>query len=76
MRIMDFKMERQGLIEVGQEVEISEGIVGANYYYTILPAVAMSGNFRYNERLSARKGIVKSIDQTDRGFFVKVEFNE
>ena len=76
MRIMDFKMERQGLIEVGQEVEISEGIVGSNYYYTILPAVAMSGNFRYNERLSSRKGLVKSIDQTDRGFFVVVEFDE
>lgn len=76
MRVMDFKMERQGLIEVGQEVEINEGIVGSNYYYTILPAVAMSGNFRYNERLSARKGLVKSIDQTDRGYFVKVEFNE
>lgn len=76
MRIMEFKMERQGLIESGQEVEISEGIVGSNYYYTILPAVAMSGNFRYNERLSARKGIVKSIDQTDRGFFVVVEFDE
>ena len=76
MRIMDFKMERQGLIEVGQEVEINEGIVGSNYYYTILPAVAMSGNFRYNERLSSRKGLVKSIDQTDRGFFVVVEFNE
>lgn len=76
MRIMDFKMERQGLIEVGQEVEISEGIVGSNYYYTILPAVAMSGNFRYNERLRSRKGMVKSIDQTDRGFFVVVEFNE
>ena len=76
MRIMDFKMERQGLIETGQEVEISEGIVGSNYYYTILPAVAMSGNFRYNERLTARKGIVKSIDETPRGFFVVVEFDE
>lgn len=76
MRIMDFKMERQGLIEVGQEVEVNEGIVGSNYYYTILPAVAMSGNFRYNEKLKARKGIVRSIDQTDRGFFVKVEFEE
>lgn len=76
MRIMEFKMERQGLIESGQEVEISEGIVGSNYYYTILPAVAMSGNFRYNERLSARKGIVKSIEQTERGFFVVVEFDE
>lgn len=76
MREMEFKMERQGLIEVGQNVEISEGIVGANYYYTIIPAVAMSGNYRYNERLSAKSGVVKDIEQTPRGYFVIVEFDE
>lgn len=76
MRQMEFKMERQGLIEVGQKIEITEGIVGANYYYTIIPAVAMSGNFRYNERLTSRSGLVKDIQQTDRGYFVIVEFDE
>lgn len=76
MREMEFKMERQGLVEVGQEVQISEGIVGSNYYYTILPAVAMSGNFKYYERLKARTGIVKNIEQTDRGYFIIMEFDE
>lgn len=76
MREMEFKMERQGLVEVGQEVQVSEGIVGSNYYYTILPAVAMSGNFKYYERLKSKSGIVKNIEQTDRGYFIIMEFNE
>lgn len=76
MREMEFKMERQGLVEVGQEVQVSEGIVGSNYYYTILPAVAMSGNFKYYERLKSKSGIVKNIEQTDRGYFIIMEFDE
>lgn len=76
MRTMEFKMERTGLVEEGQEVKITEGKVGFNYYYTIVPAVAMSGNFRYNERLSSRNGIIKSINNTPRGYYVVVEFDE
>lgn len=76
MRTMEFKMERTGLVEIEQEVSITEGKVGSNYYYTIIPAVAMSGNFRYNERLSSRNGIIKSINNTPRGYYVVVEFDE
>lgn len=76
MRTMEFKMERTGLVEIEQEVSITEGKVGSNYYYTIVPAVAMSGNFRYNERLSSRNGIIKSINNTPRGYYVVVEFDE
>lgn len=76
MREMEFKMERAGLIEVGQEIEVHEGKTPAFYYYTIIPAVAMSGNFRSYERLKTRKGIVKAIETLASGFKVTVEFNE
>ncbi len=76
MRLMEFKMEREGLVEVGQEVEISEGKLPSSYYYTLEPAVAMSANYQFRERLQNRKGIVKEIKETDRGYFVVVEFDE
>lgn len=76
MRLMEFKMEREGLVEVGEEVEITEGKLPSSYYYTLEPAVAMSANYQFRERLISRKGIIKEIKETDRGFFVVVEFDE
>ena len=43
MREEKFKMERQGLIQVGDKVKISEFLSATNYSYIIEPAVAMSG---------------------------------
>ncbi|MBQ1487201.1 MAG: hypothetical protein IIZ41_00375 [Lachnospiraceae bacterium] len=76
MRTMEFKMERENLVEIGQEVSVTEGVLPSSYYYTIEPAVAMSGNYAYYERLQSKTGIVKSIDKTPRGFFVVCEFDE
>lgn len=76
MREIGFKMEREGLVEVGQEVEVHEGQTPAFYYYTIIPAIAMSGNFAVYERLKTRRGIVKSIDNLASGFWVTVAFDE
>ena len=44
MRQVEFKMERQGLVNIGDKVEIIER-EGVNYSYIIEPAVAMSGCF-------------------------------
>ncbi|MCR5829853.1 MAG: hypothetical protein K6F93_05830 [Lachnospiraceae bacterium] len=76
MRLEEFKMERPGLVEVGQEVDIIEHNTVAFYYYIIVPAVAMSGNYKYSERIKSRKGIVRDIKRDERGYFVSVEFEE
>ena len=76
MRTMEFKMERQGLLEVGQNVTITEGVLPSNYYYIIDPSLAMSGNFPFRERLLAREGKVTNIAENERGFYVTVEFKE
>ena len=76
MRRIEFKMERPGLLEEGQEVEIQEGVLPSNYYYTIYPSLAMSGNFPFNKRLLARSGKVTKIEENARGFYVTVDFDE
>lgn len=73
---MEFKMERPGLLAIGDEVTVTEGVLPSNYYYTIDPALAMSGNFPFSERLLARSGVVREIEENDRGFYVVVEFKE
>ena len=32
---MEFKMERPGLVEPGQIVDVTEGVVAAYFYYTM-----------------------------------------
>ena len=76
MREVVFKMERPGLVKEGQTVDISESVTPVNVNYMIEPAVAMSGLFRFNERLKSRKGVVKEIIQNDRGYYVTVVFDE
>lgn len=76
MRRMEFKMERPGLLEVGEEVSITEGLLPSNYYYTIDPSLAMSGNIPFRYRLKSKKGRVVDIVENTRGFYVTVEFDE
>ncbi|MCI5938043.1 MAG: hypothetical protein MRZ36_08635 [Eubacterium sp.] len=76
MREMEFKMERENLVQEGDKVTVTEGVLPSAYYYTINPAVAMSGNYVFRERLQSREGIVKEIKHNDRGFYVVVEFDE
>ena len=64
------------VINVGDEIEISEYQSFMNYSYIIEPAVAMSGCYPNAERIRSRKGIVKNIEHTPRGFIVTAEFDE
>ncbi len=76
-RSMEFKMERPGLVTIGQIVDIREGTLpNSVFYYVIEPAVAMSGNFPLGNRLFARKGTVTDIIENSRGFYVTVLFDE
>ena len=73
-RDMDFRMERPGLVEVGQHVTMTESIFktlsGTMYYYTINDAVAMSNNTP--KRLSHLEGIVKAVVEEESVFTVTV----
>ncbi|NLL77428.1 MAG: hypothetical protein GX235_09315 [Clostridiales bacterium] len=73
---MEFKMERQGLLKVGDSITVTEGVLPSNYYYTIDPSLAMSGNFPFSERMLARKGVVTQVLENDRGFYVMAQFEE
>jgi len=75
LREMEFKMERQGLVNIGDKIEVTER-EGVNYSYIIEPAVAMSGCYKSRDRLKSRQGIVKDIRQNDRGFYIIAEFDE
>lgn len=75
MRNMEFKMERPGLLTVGQKITVTEGVLPSNYYYTIDPSLAMSGNIPFRNRMLAREGIVTDIIENERGFYVTAQFD-
>ena len=76
MRRMEFKMERPGLTKVGDELSVTEGKLPTSYYSTIEHAIAMSGNYAVSERLKSRKGTVVDVKETEKGYFVTMEFDE
>lgn len=74
MREIQFKMEREGLLKEGDKVTVTEGRLPSNYYYTIDPSLAMSANIPFNERLEATEGVVTSVIENPRGYYVTVKF--
>ncbi|MCR5452144.1 MAG: hypothetical protein K6F00_05890 [Lachnospiraceae bacterium] len=76
MRSMEFKMERTGLVEVGQVLPVKEFSVSTSYYYVLGKAYAMSANYTTMERLKSKEGTVTDIKETPRGFYVTVDFDE
>jgi len=75
LREVEFKMERQGLVKVGDRIEITERD-GVSYSYIIEPAIAMSGCYAVGDRIQSREGLIKDIRENERGFYVIVEFDE
>lgn len=76
MRTVEFKMERPNLVKAGDRVQIIEREGTSSYSYIIDPAVAMSGCFPARDRIKSEYGIVKEVQENDRGFYVIVDFNE
>lgn len=76
MREMEFKMEREGLLQVGDKITVTEGVLPSSYYYTIDPSLAMSPNIPFRERLMVKEGTVVDIKENERGYYVTVNFAE
>ncbi len=78
MSVIEFKMERPGLLSVGDEVSVEESklqtLQGLIYYYTIYPALAMSNNIPARNRLKTLEGKVIEIKETESASFVYAEF--
>lgn len=69
-------MERPNLLKIGQQITVTEGVLPSSYYYTISPALAMSPNVPFRDRLLSREGVVADIVENARGFYVTAEFDE
>ena len=78
VREMEFRMERAGLMQVGDRVRLKEDtsstMAGTIYYYTIRDAVAMSNNTK--KRLRNLEGTVRSIEAKESYWTVTVEVEE
>ncbi len=79
-RKMEFRMERAGLIQVGDHVLLKEDssntMAGVMFYYTIRDAVAMSNNVRQRDRLKSLEGTVTKIESMESYWTVTVEICE
>ena len=77
MRQESFKMERPGLVKVGDRVQITEYQSYMNYSYIIEPAVAMSGCYPNSRRTKAKEGTIISVEKAPlSGYVVIAEFEE
>lgn len=77
MRTMEFTIENNwNMLEIEQEVSITESKLPTSYYYTIERALGMSKNYSNKERLKTRNGIVKEKKHTPKFDIAILEFDE
>ena len=55
VRMMEFKMERPGLLKEGDHVTVTEGVLPSNYYYTIDPSLRCRAIIRFGSVCSRRR---------------------
>lgn len=76
--MVDFTMEREGLVKPGDRVELKEDrastMSGMMYYYTIKDAIAMSSNLK--RPLKNLSGTVKKVEQQVSIYMVTVEIDD
>ncbi len=70
-----FHMERD-VLNVGDRVTITEGELPFSYYYTVVPALAMSGNYKNLERIKSREGVVVGKERHDSTYHIYIEFEK
>ena len=77
-QMVDFTMEREGLVNPGDRVELKEDrastMSGMMYYYTIKDAIAMSSNLK--RPLTKLAGTVRRVEQQVSIYMVTVEIDE
>ena len=77
-QMVDFTMEREGLVKPGDRVELKEDrastMSGMMYYYTIKDAIAMSSNQK--RPLTKLAGTVRRVEQQVSIYMVTVEIDE
>ena len=73
---MEFKMERTGLLDVGNVLSITEYELPNSYYYVLGRSFAMSGNYTTLQRIKAKEGTVIDVKETPKGFYVTVEYQD
>lgn len=79
MREMEFKLERKELLDEvkpGSIFPVREYKISNSYYYVMGRSYAMSANFGVLERLTSEEGTVKEINDTPKGYFVTMAFDE
>ena len=77
-QMVDFTMEREGLVKPGDRVELKEDrastMSAMMYYYTIKDAIAMSSNLK--RPLTKLAGTVRRVEQQVSIYMVTVEIDE
>lgn len=68
MREMEFKVERSGLINVGDELNVTETELENFLYYTIEHAYGMSGNIPFTEALKTRREGLRRMKESPGDF--------